>query len=55
MSHMRVVVDWNIIEPLREKTWLQTSSGTNLAIQLQKMARGFKSEIQEEEGLYYFS
>ena len=30
-----------------------TWSDTNQAVQLQKMARGYKFRIQEEEGLYY--
>ena len=33
--------------------WFATWSDTNQAVQLQKMARGLKFRIQEEEGLYY--
>ena len=33
--------------------WFPTRSDTNQAVQLQKMARGFKYLIKEEEGLYY--
>ena len=33
--------------------WFPTWSDTNQVVQLQKMARGYKFRIQEEEGLYY--
>ena len=33
--------------------WFPTRSGTNQAVQLQKMARGLKFRIKKEEGLYY--
>ena len=33
--------------------WFQTCSDTNQAVQLQKMARGLKFRIKDEEGLYY--
>ena len=33
--------------------WFPTRSDTNQAVQLQKMARGFKFWIQKVEGLYY--
>ena len=33
--------------------WLPTWSDTNQAVQPQKMAKGLKFRIQEEEGLYY--
>ena len=33
--------------------WFPTWSDTNQAVQLQKMARGYKFRIQEEEELYY--
>ena len=33
--------------------WFSTWSNTNLAVQLQKMARGLKFRIQKVEGLYY--
>ena len=33
--------------------WFPTWSDTNQAVQLQKMARGLKFRILEEEGLYY--
>ena len=47
-----------IYEPRCEKTGLQgggfpTRPHTNLAVQPQKMARGFKFGIWEAEGLYY--
>ena len=33
--------------------WFSTRSGTNQAVQLQKMARGLKFRIKKVEGLYY--
>ena len=33
--------------------WFPTSSDTNQAVQLQKMARGWKFRIKKVEGLYY--
>ena len=33
--------------------WFLTSSDTNQAVQLQKMARGLKFWIQKVEGLYF--
>ena len=33
--------------------WFPTWSDTNQAVQLQKMARGLKFRIYEEEGFYY--
>ena len=33
--------------------WVPTRSDTNWAVQSQKMARGWKFQIQEEEELYY--
>ena len=33
--------------------WFSTRSGTNQAVQLQKMARGLKFRIQKVEGWYY--
>ena len=33
--------------------WFPTWSDTNQAVQLQKMARGFKFRIKREEGLHY--
>ena len=33
--------------------WFMTRSGTNQAVQLQKMARGLDFRIQKVEGLYY--
>ena len=33
--------------------WFPTRSDTNQAVQPQKMARGLKFGIKEEEGLYY--
>ena len=41
-----------LIEPRHEKTNVLVSD-TNQAVQLQKMARGLKFRINEEEGLYY--
>ena len=37
----------------KPKFWFPTWSDTNLAVQLQKMARGLKFWIQKVEGLYY--
>ena len=33
--------------------WFPTWSDINQAVQLQKVARGLKFQIKEEEGLYY--
>ena len=33
--------------------WFPTWSDTNQAVQLQKMARGLKFQIEQVEGLYY--
>ena len=33
--------------------WFPTWSDTNQAVQLQRMARGLKFRVEEEEGLYY--
>ena len=37
----------------RKPVWFQTRSDTNCAIKPQKMVRGLKFWILEEEGLYY--
>ena len=37
----------------KPKFWFPTSSDTNQAVQLQKMARGWKFRIKKVEGLYY--
>ena len=45
-----------LYEPLREKNLplgFPNSSNTNRAVQPQEMARGFKFQIREVDGLYY--
>ena len=37
----------------KPKFWFPTSSDTNQAVQLQKMAKGLKFWIQKVEGSYY--
>ena len=55
---MNAIIPWCQIDPIslcfipKPTFWFPTWFDTNQAVQLQKMVRGLKFRIQEEEGLY---
>ena len=54
IKHGLVLLKLDVSRVMRNPTfWFPTWSGTNQAVQLQKMARGLKFRILKVEGLYY--